>query len=183
MKLVNLSDFGIRNINYYWERKERYNLTEVELAAVGLINGQAQVDESIIPKLKMANELLKPFGFELIVKDAYRSKELYELIRKKRYEIDGQFNTDKTFSQIKMSHSTGLAVDVSLIDLKTELEVDMWDKLDWPDGIFINYYKLRQDPESKKYQELQDLLIGIMLKVGFKLGPRKEFHHFESIDL
>jgi len=183
MKLVNLSDFGIRNINYYWERKDKFNLTEAELTAIGVINGQALVDESLIPKLKMANELLKPLGYELLIKDAYRSKELYELIRQKRYEIDGRDNTDRTFSQTKMPHSSGLAVDVNLIDLKTESEVEMWDKLDWPDGIFIGYYKQRQDPVSKKYQELQDLLIGTMLKAGFRLGEKKEFHHFEVSDL
>ncbi len=179
MELVNLSDYDIKGINYYWERRKNFDLSEAELKKVGVVGNNAQVDEKLIPKLKEANKIFKKCGYEIIVKDAYRSPELYKLVQKKRYENDGKKVTDRTFSNTRMPHSSGLAVDINLIDLKTRQEVEMWDKTDWPDGIFINYYRENKDAKSKEYQRLQDLLVENMLKLGFKLGKRKEFHHFE----
>lgn len=181
MTLVNLSDFGIKSINYYWERRANFDLTEAELRSVGVEGDKVLVDSILIPKLQKANELFNPFGYEVIVKDAYRSTELYDLVRKKRYENDGKEVTDRTLSLSTMPHNTGLAVDVNLIDLKTGQEVIIWDKKDWPDGIFVDYYKDKTDPASQKYQQLQNLLIDNMQKAGFKLGDKKEFHHFELL--
>lgn len=179
MNLVKLSDYGIKNINYYWERRDKFNLTEAELAGVGITGNDAVVDYSLISRLKKVNELLKPAGYEIIIKDAYRSKELYDLVRKKRYKSDGKEVTDKTLSVDRMHHSTGLAVDVNLVDLNTGKEIAIWDKLDWPDGIFIDYYRNKTDIKSRQYQQMQDLLIGTMQKAGFNLAPKNEFHHFE----
>jgi len=179
MNLVKLSDYGIKSINYYWQRRDNFNITESELAAVGVTGNDAMVDASLIPKLKQANELAQPLGYELVVKDAYRSKELYDLVRRKRYENDGQEVTDRTFSKTRMPHSTGLAVDVNLIDLKTGDEIETWDKADWPDGLFVGYYKDKMGSKSQRYQQMQDLLINVMVQSGFKLGIRQESHHFE----
>ena len=46
--LVNVADYGIKGSNFYWHRKERYNVTEAELQEVGVTDGNAYVDESII---------------------------------------------------------------------------------------------------------------------------------------
>jgi len=179
MNLVKLSDYKIKNFNYYWQRRDNFNLTEAELAAVGVTGNDALVDISLIPKLQQVNESLKPLGYELIVKDAYRSKELYDLVRQKRYENDGQEITDRTLSKIRMPHATGLAVDVNLVDLKTGEEIETWDKSDWPDGLFAGYYNGKMDSKSHRYQQMQDLLINAMKESGFKLGIRQESHHFE----
>lgn len=179
MKLVNLSDFGIKSINYYWDRREKFNLTEKELWEIGIFGNIAHVDEKLVPKLKEANEIFKKSGYELIVKDGYRSPELYLLVQRKRYEIDGKENTDKTLNTERMAHSTGLVVDVNLVDLKTGQEAAIWDKKDWPDGVFMDFYRTKKDPKSKKFQQLQDLLINTMLGLGFKLGIKKEIWHFE----
>jgi len=179
MSLVRLSDYGIKNINYYWQRRDKFSLTESDLAAVGVTGNDALVEVSLIPKLQQANELLQPSGYELIVKDAYRSRELYDLVRQKRYENDGRKVTDQTLSKTRMPHTTGLAVDVNLVDVKTGQEIETWDKADWPDGIFVGYYKDKTGTTSRRYQQLQDLLIDTMQKAGFKLAPKKEFHHFE----
>ena len=77
-----------------------------------------------------------------------------------------------------MPHSLGLSVDINLLDLSTGKEVEIWDKNDWPDGIFVGYYQSKTDLKSKKYQELQDILISNMQKSGFKLGSKREIHHF-----
>jgi len=179
MKLVNVSDYGIKSINYYWARKEQFNLSLDELNSVGIAGDETLVDAQIIPGLLRANEAFRKLGFEMIIKDGYRSAELYDLVRKKRYEIDGKENTDKTFSTGSMPHSSGFVVDVNLISLEDHKEVEMWDKKDWPEGIFMDFYRDKDDSKSIEYQRLQDLLVNNMQKVGFCLGKRREFHHFE----
>jgi hypothetical protein len=126
MNLVNVSDYGIKGVNYYYSRKKQFNLSDEELASVGVTENFARLDRSLIPKLVEANNILQEEGFEIIVKDGYRSPELYDLVRKKRYEIDGKENTDKTLSTSSHPHSSGFAVDLNLINLKTGQEVEMW---------------------------------------------------------
>lgn len=179
MNLVNVADYKIKGINYYWARKEMFNLTDEELRSVGVKDNYARVDQKLIPKLKEANEIFKTYGFEIIVKDGYRSRKEYRLVQQKRYEKDGKENTDKTFNTRRMAHASGLTVDINLIDLKTGQEIEMYDKSEWPDSIFINYYKNKKDPKSREFQRLQDLMISTMLSLGFKLGSKKEFWHFK----
>lgn len=179
MKLVSTADYGIKGFNHYWTKRDFYNMTEVELNAAGVTNGNAYVDESLIPLLQQVNEVLKPQGYGIIVKDGYRSPELYKLIQTKRYEMFGKEQTDRILNTITMPHSNGRTVDVSLSDIKTGEEVPMRNKKDDPDNFFIDFYRHKEDSESKEYQRLQDLLIKTMLSVGFKLGTKNEFWHFE----
>jgi D-alanyl-D-alanine dipeptidase len=179
MRLVNLADFGIRGMNYYWVRRANFNVSEEELRSVGVTGNIVQVDVKLISKLKAANRLFRKHGYEIIVKDGYRIPELYKLIQKKRYENDGKEITDRTLNAISMPHATGLVVDINLVSLDTGKEVKLWDKADWPEGSFIGFYQYKKDAQSRRYQKLQDLLIKTMLKLGFKLGSKKEFWHFE----
>ena len=78
--LVNLSDYHIKNINYYWHRKVMYHLTREELAQAGVTSGDAYVEERLVPVLHQVNAQLEHYGFELLIKDGYRSKELYTLV-------------------------------------------------------------------------------------------------------
>lgn len=179
MKLINLSDCGIKCINYYWERREKYNISEKELASVGVTGNDVMLDERLIPILNDANSIFKKQGYEIIVKDGYRSPELYQLVFEKRCEYDNKENTHKTLSLTRMPHATGLAVDINLVDTNSGKEVEMRRYEDWPDGIFLDFYRNKKDPKSIEYQRLQDLLVNTMLGLGLKLGKRKEFHHFE----
>lgn len=179
MKLINLSDVGIKGINYYWTRRVSFNITVDELREAGVTGGDGQVDERLVPRLKEANRLLKDHGYEIMVKDGYRSPELYQLVQAKRYESDGKANTDRTLNVVTMPHSTGLVVDINLVNLANGEECEMWSKSDWPDGIFVDYYRSKKDDRSREYQRLQDLLISTMLKVGFTLGTKNEIWHFE----
>jgi D-alanyl-D-alanine dipeptidase len=177
-ELVNVADYGMNGINYYYTRRDKFGLSLKELSAVGVTNNSAYVDKSIIPALQKVREELLKKGYDIIVKDAYRSPELYKLVQRKRYERDGKENTDKTFNAIAMPHASGLAVDINLVDPKTGTEVKMWDKTDWPDGAKIDFYKDRTDAKGKTYHRLQTLLIETMLKNGFALGGLREFWHF-----
>ncbi len=179
MKLVSTTDYGIKGVNHYWMKRDFYGINVRELNVAGVQNDKAYVDESLIPFLKIANSLLKSHGYEIIIKDAYRSPELYKLIQEKRYAKFGKEQTDKILNTVDMPHSNGRTVDVGLLDLKTGEEVMMRNKKDDPDNFFIGYYRLKNDSESKEYQRIQDLLVDTILSLGFKLGSKNEFWHFE----
>ncbi len=180
MNLVKLSEYGIKAENYYWTRRDRYDLSEQELHAVGVFDGDGYVDESIVQPLQQANEIFGALGYELIVKDAYRSADLYKIVQAKRYKLHGKELTDKLLNVVTMPHSSGRTVDVSLMDLKTGKEVRMRNSEDDPNGGYlIDYYKDRADSVSQEFQRLQELLRRVMLSVGFQLGIKNEFWHFE----
>lgn len=179
MKLMVVNDHGIKGINYYWVRREMYDIDLVELENIGIHDDKAYVDEKIIPLLDRANVILAPYGYEIIIKDAYRSTELYKLIQVKRYAKFGKEQTDKILNTASMPHSNGRTVDVGLLDLVSGEEVPMRNKKDDPDNFFINYYREKTDAESVEYQRLQDLLVETMTSLGFKLGSKQEFWHFE----
>jgi D-alanyl-D-alanine dipeptidase len=180
--LIDVGTQGIQGINFYWTRKERYNLSVEELNAAGVYDEKAYVHQDILTPLLKAQEAFKSLGYELLIKDAYRSPALYRLIQQKRYILRGKEETDKLLNMVTMPHSTGTAVDVSLIDLKTGEEIIMRDHADDADGaFFINYYKDKTDPKSIQFQQYQDILVSTMLAAGFHLGSKEEFWHFEYL--
>lgn len=178
--LVSTTDFDIKGVNYYWTRKERYNISEEELRTAGVTNGNAYIDKSLIAALQTANTKFKKLGYEIIVKDGYRSPKLYQLIQKKRYETRGKEETDKLLNLETMPHSTGMVIDISLINTKTNEELMMRDSKDDSDGaFFIDYYKYKNDERSQEFQRRQRMMIDTMLESGFKLGTKNEYWHFE----
>jgi D-alanyl-D-alanine dipeptidase len=179
--LINLTDAHIKNINYYWHRRDMYDLTEAELIEAGVHDGNAYVCQEIIPALHKANEILQAQGFELLVKEGYRSPELYLLVKRKRYAKFGKADTDKTLDPITMPHAKGKTVDVTLGQLRDGEEMELRDKADWPDAAFINYYRDKQDSRSQEYQRLQDILVQTMQSVGFELGGKQEYWHFSFV--
>ena len=121
----------------------------------------------------------KDKGLTIHVKDAYRSRALYELVRQKRYVQFGKEATDRTLSFDRMPHQTGRTVDIALVDLLTKEEVPMRNRDDGIDAYFLDYYRNNIDSESKSYQHYQDLLQEVMEDQGFQLGIKKEYWHFE----
>ena len=177
--LVNVADFGIKGANYYWTRRERFGISDEELKSAGVFDGNAYLDRELIELLRTANKELKKQGMELIVKDAHRTPGLYKLAQQKLYKAQGKEKTDQLLNMLRMPHSTGFAVDIGLLDLKTGEELKMHDSKDDPKAYFIDYYKNKKDPESQEFQRLQDILINIMKSTGFYIGSKGEFWHFE----
>lgn len=180
LDLVRSSEHGIKGINYYWERREKFNITTDELRQVGVDGNFAYIDASLVPKLEAVNGALAEHGYGIIIKDGYRSPELYALVQQKRYALDGKENTDRTLNTERMIHASGFAVDVNIFDLNNNNELELWDKADWPDGAFVDFYKDRHDQKSERYQALQTLLARVMFSEGFSLGTLREFWHFEA---
>jgi len=177
--LVALSSYGIRGENYYFTRRDRYQISLEELGEIGITDAEAYVDEGIIPALQQADAALRKHGYTLIIKDAFRSPELYSLIHHKRLAQFGEEHTNRLINMDAMPHSSGRAVDIGLIDLGTETEVHFRNNADDPDAYFINFYANRTDDIGKGYHRLQTLLIETMQSAGFVLGSKGEYWHFE----
>ncbi len=178
MQLVYSEDYGIKGINYYWVRHEMYQITLDELRAIDVVDKRAQVNAEIIPALQQANAALKIHGYELFIKDGYRSRKLYQLIFEKRAQQFGEAMTHRILNMVDRPHADGRTVDVTLLDLKTQEELPMRNKEDGVDAFFLNYYREKSDEQSQTYQRLQDLLGQAMLKAGFEYGSKREFWHF-----
>lgn len=180
MGFVNVGDFGIEGVNYYWTRRDRLNISEEELHEAGVHDEHAYVRHELIEPLLRADKSLRTWGYRMIVKDALRPHAAYELAQKKLYEKQGKELTDAMLNMVKMPHASGLAVDISLISLETSQEVWLRNGNHDKDGGWrIGYYMGRDDPASLEYQRLQTILIGTMISAGFVLGSKNEFWHFE----
>jgi len=181
MNLVKTDDYGVKGINYYWVRREMYDLSIEELNSVGVFDEYAYVDESIIDPLLSAQKSLEHLGYQLIVKDAYRSPELYQLVFQKRSKKFGEEQTKKILNTITMPHTKGTVVDVNLIDKNTGKELQLRDKGDGTNAFFVGYYKNSSNDQHKEFNRLQELLANTMLTNGFKFGTKNEFWHFEYV--
>lgn len=178
MNLVYTEDFGIKGINYYWVRNEMYGISRGELLAVGVSDERCQVDLELIPILQKVNSQLKEQGYELLIKDGYRSPKLYALIYKKRVEKFGEEETARILNVIDMPHANGRTVDVTLLDIHSKEEVTMRDKRDGTDAFFVDYYRDKKDPASQQYHRVQTILSRAMRENGFIYGSKMEFWHF-----
>jgi D-alanyl-D-alanine dipeptidase len=178
LNLVDARAFGIKGINFYWTNRERYNISTEELLAAGVKDDGVYIDQDLIEPLKQAEASLTPLGLGLMIKDAYRSPELYQLIYRKRSDMEN----GNTFllNLERMPHASGRTVDVTLIDLKTGEELRMRDNsLDADGGFKHGYYAEKDDATHQEYHRLQRILLDVMLEAGFVLGPKEEFWHFE----
>jgi len=73
-------------------------------------------------------------------------------------------------------HSTGAAIDVTLVD-GNDCEVDMGGDIDEiSDRSHPNYYQLAQDPEKKRFHHNRYLLSNCMTSAGFQQHPNEWWH-------
>jgi len=150
----------------------------VELAEVGMADDQVYVSPEIIPFLAEVDSKLQARGWRLYLREGYRSKELYELLYKKRVEKFGKEMTDKLLNMKNMPHASGKAVDVSIWDEQSDSEIRLRKTGDGPESLIRGFYDESTDAEGQRCHELQEYLISLMLEQGFQLGIKNEFFHF-----
>lgn len=190
LDLVNLSDYNIKSINFYFEKHKQYNITLQELADIGITDNICRVNKKVAIVLININQDLQDDGYEIYVKDAYRSQELYNLVYKKRIELHGKENVDKIFKPVRAIHSTGNAIDVSLIDIASWEEVMMRNDYnengtkktneDIIKSFYGDAFKDSLSPEEIEFHKKRALLKNIMYKYWF-IGIENEYRHFEYI--
>ncbi|PCI25095.1 hypothetical protein COB57_02655 [Candidatus Peregrinibacteria bacterium] len=180
--MIYLSQIGIKTYNYYWNRTEQTGVSYEELATVGVIKDDILVKEICAKAIMTANEKLKNLGYCLIIKEGYRSPEMYQLIYDKRVVKFGKTQTDQLLNMKNMPHSTGLVIDAVLWDLKNNCTVEMYKHEHGADAFFYSFYKDNPKKDTGDYLKKQTLLIDTMLNSGFTLGSKGEFFHFELND-
>ena len=179
MDLVSIQKQGLLGSNFYWNRYADYNLTKEDLSKVGIVDNQVYVNPKIIPALIKIDKELQKRSWRLYIKEGYRSPDMYKLLYKRRIEKFGKEMTDKLLNIKDMKHASGFSVDVSLWDEVENKEIYLRKPNDGPESLIFGFYKNAKNPESERCQELQEYLIDLMLKNGFKLGSLQEYFHFD----
>ena len=180
---VNPIEYGIKADKIYYYRqdiREKLNISIDELENIGIRDGLILVSLRIIEPLLKAQAIIRKSNMDIVIKDGYRSPDLYKLAYDKRVIIEGLEKTNLLLNMDKMPHSSGLVVDLGLINLETNEPVSFYSfKDDGTDSWFVDFYRDKQDPQSVEFQRIQDIMINAMLASGFKLGQKKEIWHFE----
>lgn len=178
MDLVRPDDYGIPSRHYYFLERERFDLSLAELASVGVSDDSCRVDRSIIPALQVAGAEFDRRGYKLLIKDGYRSPELYRLVHAKRLARYGREHTEKLLNIERMIHASGRVVDIDV----TKLDGSAIQFRAGEDGIpahIYGYYQGKHDACSQRFQRHQDLLRDVMFGLGFVFGTLAEYWHFE----
>lgn len=176
---VYIGNFGFKGSNFYWNKCEQYGITKDELFTVGVTSDKVFIHKDILGPLASVEKELEKHGFKLFIKEGYRSKDLYNLVYRKRVEKFGKEKTDSLLNINDMPHALGKSVDVALWDSNMDKEVYVRAGEDGTDALFADFYKNKTDEQSKNYQSLQELLIKTMQKNGFRLGKLREYFHFD----
>jgi len=142
-------------------------LTKEDVLNASLTSDRVQVHKDIAELLVAVNKVFITKGFELYLKEGYRSEALYDIVYKRRVEKFGKEDTDSIFNMNDKPHALGLSVDVALWDIETDTEVYMRKGEDDTPALFVDFYKDKFDAESQSYQQLQEWLIKVMQDHGF----------------
>lgn len=112
------------------------------------------------------------YGYGIVLYDAYRPWHISKLANLALPKDSKNLLEDP--EKQGSSHNTGLAVDVSLVELATGNELEMPSAFDEPS--FRQYSSYAGGTARQRYR--RDLLRAIMLEEGFK-GIEMEWWHFE----
>lgn len=135
-------------------------------------NTNLYVGSEVASALERVQARLAPLGYGLVLWDAYRPWHVSKLATAAlpANNKDMLENPDKKGS----SHNTGIAVDVSLVDLATGEELEMPSAYDEPS--FRQYSSYAGGTLKQRYRRA--VLRDAMLSEGFK-GIEMEWWHFE----
>lgn len=175
--LVSIADHGLLGSEYYWDNRERLNITEEELHVVG-VDGRVQVHKDLIGPLQKADKAFQAKGMRIYIREGYRPDALYELAFRKRKDKFGEEDTRRIMNMEDRPHASGRSVDIVPWDPKENKEIPARKREDGVPAMFMDFYKERTDEEGKQYQELQNFMIETMLANGFQIGKRHEYFHF-----
>jgi len=152
----------------------------------GYIKNTVIVSLPTAKALKKAQEEFKKLGYVLKVFDAYRpqqavnhfvrwARKLTDTLKKREFYPDVKKSQlfKKGYIASKSGHSRGSTVDVTLIDLKTNKELDMGSNYDFfGEASHINYSKINETQKANR-----SLLQRVMKKNGF-ISYQYEWWHF-----
>ena len=178
--MVKISDYGLLGSNFYWNKYESKGLSKQDVIDTGQTGDYVEVNKEIVETLqKIDRKIQQDYGYRLYIKEGYRSRALYEIVYKRRCEKFSKEETDKLLNMKDMPHALGLSVDATMWNPKENREVYCRNSDDGTGALFVDFYKGKNDQQSKHFQELQEYLIHIMQDYGFRLGKLREYFHFD----
>lgn len=156
----------------------------------GYINDCVIVSKPTAQALKKIQTLLKKEGLSLKIYDSYRpqqavnhfvrwAKVLNDTLMKQQYypKVPKSELFNLGFIASKSGHTRGSTVDLTIVDIKTDKELDMGSPYDFFGSKSHPFYK----DISKKQKENRMLLRRMMLNNGFKPYDN-EWWHFTLIN-
>lgn len=162
---------------YHGPGGEKIGITRDILSGFGL-DGTLWTHPEVLPRLEVAREIIETYGLGVRITDAWRPLEFCRhLVVVHRKSPLGQ---PELISQERFPHATGMAIDVDLIDGVTKKQI--WLRNQQVHGhrsAVYGFYRDFREPEFIRYHMLQDLLVSTFLSVGFTLGEKQEYWHFE----
>jgi len=131
---------------------------------------QAFLLEHVAQDLRKVHLALKSFGFGLLIYDGYRPWSVTKLFWDLSSEHDRQFLADPKSGS---SHNRGCAIDLSMIDHRTQKPVEMPSDFDeMNEKSYIDF-----EGGTARARELRDLLRSTMHAHNFT-GIKNEWWHF-----
>jgi D-alanyl-D-alanine dipeptidase len=183
LNLVKIDDYGLEWTNRYWVNADRFEITKEELENAWVKDESAYLTVHCCELLsKLDKELREKHKLKLIVKDAYRSKELYDLVRDKRIAKLWKEETDKIFNtKNDYPHSSWNTLDVAFMYLNNDpfimFKWNIQDRSDLVASRARYFYKDADDEEGKLIHKNRMFMQDMMSKYWFE-GIDHEYWHF-----
>lgn len=153
----------------------------------GYLEPICYLQKNAAEKLALAEQRIMKHGYSFSLFDAYRPMQAVKFFQSwtKRDDLP-DFDSlyfpaisrrtlfEQGFLSLTSSHTRGVAVDLTLIDLKTKKEVEM--------GTIIDYFgetsETKSSQVSLEVQKRRELLVRVMDECDFK-NYSKEWWHFQ----
>ncbi|MBK9204245.1 MAG: D-alanyl-D-alanine carboxypeptidase family protein [Candidatus Obscuribacter sp.] len=196
--LIDLKDQGIACDNFY-ARKDQLNAPYYR--AFKSAPTSARLRQGVVLKLVQVNQLLKPYGVELLVLDGYRpvslQRELWQYFINQAKKVRPALTSaeqityashycsnpqkyNESDSRTWPTHATGAAVDLTLKQLGSDSQLYMGGIFDDDSKIsHTAYYESVKDSSTSALEARRNrrLLYWAMQKAGFSNYPYEWWHY------
>ena len=180
--LVPIENYWLEGKNWYWENATKFGITARELELLDILDERAYLTEYACLQLQKIDRELRTIWLRLVIKDAYRSKELYELIYHKRVAALGKEDTDKILNtKGDYPHSTWNTVDVTIVSTSDKKPLQFYLPIENRElqvaSRATDYYEKGDSEEEKLVHHNRMILKDIMQKYWFEWIAH-EYRHF-----
>lgn len=169
-QLVNIADYNLKGSSFYYEKMALYDLDEQKCQILG-IKPFVQVSDQIISDLLAAQLDFQKDGYQLFVKEGYRSKLTYAYVYIRKALNSSKAEADRIYNPLNRPHGSGMAVDLVLFH--NGKQVKMRDAAAGDDGLFYGCYD-----HLSTFSLFQEYLIAVMRNHKFNLASKGEYFHF-----
>lgn len=180
--LVPIHDYWLEWKNRYWVNASAFNISYIELELIWILDDIAYLTKECCQKLQDINAELYKSWLKVIVKDAYRSKELYDLVYQKRITKFWKEETDKILNTRTYPHATGNTVDVALVSIIDNKPLRMYIPIENREqqvaSRALHYYEDSDNDDEIEIHKNRMLLKDIMNKYWFEWIAH-EYWHFD----